>query len=509
MKKTILIGGKAGQGINVVAEIISKIITHRGYYVFNYRDYPSLIRGGHNFNVLTFSDKEVGSNESGLDTIIAMDELTSKLHRKELKKGGEVISYEKYKDYGRNQNVAQATAYLKTLGVAKSEIKKVVKDRFNTKESIDAVDGAYLSSEKKESLSHIKRNVSLLSGTQGVVKGALDSNLQLYFAYPMTPATGVLHGLAERQNNNLMVFEGENEIGCISMALGASFSGALCMTGTSGGGFDLMSESLSMQGMSEIPLTVYLCARPGPGSGVPTYSAQGDLDIALKAGHGEFLRVVVAPGDAKEAALKTNEALFLSEKCGVLSIVLSDKHLAESQFSFAEVVRGRLKVKLSRDLAHKKIVKASSYESNSKGNSTEDAKIIERNSKARLEKSRRVKDYIEKHLEMVKVYGKKSSKNLVIGWGSTKWAIIDAIEGLDCKFLQILYAKPFPKEVEKEIKKAENVILVENNLTAQMGRLLREETGFEVKEANKILRYDARPFLSDELSGEIKKRLKK
>lgn len=508
MKKTVLIGGKAGQGINKISEIISSILMKNGYFIFNYRDYPSLIRGGHNFNVLTISDKRVGSTETKLDTIIAMDDITVQLHKKELKEDGNIIEHTNFEKLGRNQNVAQASAYLKIIGIPIEEVEKEILAQLKNEESVKAVTVGYDSQDEEEKFQKQNNKVQLYSGSQAVAIGAINSKLQAYIAYPMTPATGVLHELAARQNENLMVFEGENEISCISMTLGANFTGALTMTGTSGGGFDLMSESLSLQGISEIPLTVYLCSRPGPGTGVPTYTSQSDLDLALRAGHGEFPRVVVAPGNAKETIEKTNEALFLSEKFNVLSILLSDKHLAESQFSFNTPIQKPLEVKLSRDLPSKKIVKASSYEVNALGNSTESAEITKQNQDARIQKYQKIKDYVNKNFETIKIYGKKDSKNLVIGWGSTKSAILDAIEGLDCKFLQVLYVKPLSNKIKKEIENSKNVILVENNLTGQLGRLLREKTGFSVKENNRILKYDSRPFWTDELKNEIGKRLK-
>lgn len=508
MKNTVLIGGKAGQGINVIAELISSILTKKGYYVFNYRDYPSLIRGGHNFNVLTISDKKIGSNERTYDCIIAMDETTISLHKNELKKGGVIIGYKGLEDLGRNLNVAQTSAYLKTIGIEKKEILEKVKQRFKTEESQKAVEIGYEKGNQGKKLEVLKNEITLMSGSEAIAKGAIDSNLQRYIAYPMTPATGVFHELAAKQNDELLVFEAENEISCVSMALGSSFAGKITMTGTSGGGFDLMSESLSMQGISEIPLTVYLASRPGPGTGVPTYNAQSDLDVALRAGHGEFPRVVVAPGDPKEAIEKTNEALFLSEKFNTLSIILGDKHLGESQFSFSTKLQKKIKVNVARTLPHEKIVKASSYEVNAYGNSTESAKIAKKNSELRLKKYKDIKNYIEKNLEMIKVYGRRDSNNLVIGWGSTKGAILDAIEGLDCKFLQVVYMKPISDKIKKEMQKAKNIILVENNLTGLLGKLLREKTGISILEKNRILKYDGRPFYMDELNKEIKKRLK-
>jgi 2-oxoglutarate/2-oxoacid ferredoxin oxidoreductase subunit alpha len=508
MKKTILIGGKAGQGINKISEIISKILMKKGYYVFNYRDYPSLIRGGHNFNVLSISDKRIGSTESKIDALIAMDDRTIKIHKKEVKKGGKIIGYKEFEKSGRNLNIAQASAYLKVLGISKKEIEIEIKAEFNTKESLEAVHLGYNSQVAGKELRNQNNKIQLLSGTQGIAQGAINSKLQIYIAYPMTPATGVMHELAAKQTKELMVFEGENEISCVSATLGASFTGALSMTGTSGGGFDLMSETLSLQGVSEIPLTVYLCSRPGPGTGVPTYSSQCDLDLALRAGHGEFPRIVVAPGNSKEAIEKTNEALFLAEKFNNLSVILSDKHLAESQFSFDTPVEKPKTVKLSRDLPHKKIVKASSYEVNRFGNSTESAKLTKYGQDSRMKKYEKMKKHIENNFEMIKIYGKKSSKNLIIGWGSTKSAILDATEELDCKFMQILYAKPLSPKVKKEMQKADNIILVENNQTGQMGRLLREKTGIRVDKKNRILKYDARPFWTDELKTQIQKRLK-
>lgn len=606
-----------------------------GYYTFNYRSYGSLIRGGHNFNVLAISDKKIGSHKTKMDFLIAMDELTEKTHKQYLKKDAVKISHNDFKEkkLGRDLNVALSAALLKCLGIPKKVLLKKIKEEFNTESSEQAVDIGYNlrkteryqeeitnchgkfkarkggSSKKSNkwasvisennSLKKLKNKIKIINGSQAIAQGAINSKLQRYFAYPMTPATGVLHELAEHSTiqkireqvgntkqatkspnrvgersgaervlggtanlqkknlnseNNLIVFQPENEISAISMSLGSSFTGKLTMTGTSGGGFDLMSESLSMQGISEIPLTVYLASRPGPGTGVPTYSSQSDLDIALRAGHGEFPRIVITPGTAKETIEQTNEALFLSEKFKTLSVILSDKHLAESEFSFSTKIKKPKQIKISRDIPGKnKIVKASSYETNKLGNSTEDPKIVKTNQEARLKKYAHIKKFCEKNCEMIKTYGDKNAKNLIIGWGSTKPAILDTIDeikeeekkkrksGLDypsssensnikggvlrkrsgsneagisnpkhggIKFLQILYMKPLSNKIKKEMQKAENIILVENNLTGQLGRLLREKTGIGIPEKNRILKYDSRPFHTDELKKEIGRRLR-
>ena len=252
-----------------------------------------------------------------------------------------------------------------------------------------------------------------------------------------------------------------------------------------------MSEAISFQGMAEVPLVVYLCSRPGPGTGIPTYTAQGDLDDALRAGHGEFPRIVIAPGDALEAIEKTNEAFYLSEKFNSLSIILSDKHIAESQFSSSRKIKNPLNMP-----KRKSFFKVSSYEHDSQGNTMEDALTAKLSAEKRIKKYEQMKKECEK-FEMIKMHGNPKSKNLIIGWGSTKNAILDAIKGKDFKFLQVLYLKPLSNHIRKEMEKANKTIIVENNVTGQLGRLIREKTGISIE--NTILKYDGRPFLSDEL----------
>jgi len=512
MRMNILIGGKAGQGINKISEIVTSLLSKLGYFTFNYRDYPSLIRGGHNFNILSFSDTRVGSIESKLDIILALDENTLKIHKNKLKKSGIIISFDKFdSNLGKDLNIAMAGALIKVLGVDKKMLVEQVKEEFGDSEKIKAIELGFDLGKKKFELEKINNKVEIMTGSKAMALGAMDSEIDIYFAYPMTPATGLMHELASFQvkgeKNKLLVYQPENEIAVVNMALGASFAGKRVMIGSSGGGFDLMTEGLSFTGMSEIPLTVYLASRPGPGTGVPTYTSQGDLDVALRGGHGEFPRIVIAPGDIIEAREKTNEALYLAEKFRCLSIILSDKHLAESEFSSDRKSNKVIKIKVKREIPGEKIVKASSYEHDRFRNTTEEAEITKRNAEDRIKKYEELKKEVKK-FEMIKVFGKKDSKNLVIGWGSTKTVILDAIEGLDVKFLQILYLKPLSDEIRGEIEKADNVILVENNVTGQLGRLIREKTGIKIKKENRILKYDGRMFYCDELRKEIKKRLK-
>ena len=182
-------------------------------------------------------------------------------------------------------------------------------------------------------LKKLNNKAEIISGSRAIAIGARNSKLDFYFAYPMTPATGVTSEICLMNDKKLKFFQPENEIAVANIALGASFAGKKVMVGSSGGGVDLMGEAISMQGISEIPLTVYLASRPGPATGIPTYTSQSDLNLALNIGHGEFTRIVAAPGDPIQAIELTNQLIYLAEKYNSLSIILSDKHLAESEYS--------------------------------------------------------------------------------------------------------------------------------------------------------------------------------
>jgi 2-oxoglutarate ferredoxin oxidoreductase subunit alpha len=216
MRLNILIGGKAGQGINKISEIVSNVMAKYGYFTFNYRDYPSIIRGGHNFNILSISDKKVGSYESKLDGIVAMDDLTVEVHKKILKKEGFVITPKGFEDLGRNLNVAQSGALMKILGLGKELLIEEVDSQFHNPDSNKAAELGYNSQKNKYSLKRLNNKITKMVGNAGIAQGAVNSDIDLYIAYPMTPSTGVLHELAGMQEkHNHLVFQPENEIAVV------------------------------------------------------------------------------------------------------------------------------------------------------------------------------------------------------------------------------------------------------------------------------------------------------
>jgi 2-oxoglutarate/2-oxoacid ferredoxin oxidoreductase subunit alpha len=460
MRYNVLISGEAGQGPNHLTKIFAKYIIDKGFFVFYSRTYESRIRGGNNFNVITFSDEEVHSNDSRVDVIVALDDKSEIIHKKTLKSGGKIIK----------------------TNSSDEKIGEKICEILNIKASGKS------------------KGFSFLDGSQGLARGAVNSGLDIYYAYPMTPATPLLFELASmEEDNNIFVFQLENEIAVANAGIGSAVTGAKVMVGTSGGGFDLMTEALSMTGQAEVPLVFYLSQRPGPGTGVPTYTMQSDLKMALHSGHGEFQRLVLAPGDPVESAEIASQAFYMSQKFRAPVIIIGDKHLAESSYSMQE------KPKLEKSNKVMKLMKYNSYEASKEGFATDDAKIIKENFERRLKKAKEIAKEASK-FSMYKAYGKKSSKNIVISWGSTKGAILDAIEDLDVQFIQVLYLDPFPN-LDKMLQ-GKNLILAENNSTGMLADLLMEKCGIRIDDKNKILRYDARPFLADELNAEIKRRLK-
>jgi 2-oxoglutarate ferredoxin oxidoreductase subunit alpha len=497
MKLNILFGGKAGQGANILTHILGESLIKHGYYVFYSRDYQSLIRGGHNFNVLTLSNKPTYSNERKIDVIIALNEDTVKIHKKNLTKNGMLI-------HGNHNNMFFAGRIFKILGLDFKILEQELKKLRCFSENVQQAKKGYEFEQANINLKKIKSvNKSFINGSQGISQGAIKSGLDVYIAYPMTPATTVLSELADSQiEKNYLVLQLENEVSVINAGIGSAITGAKSMVGTSGGGFDLMTEALSLTGVAGIPLVVYLSQRPGPGTGVATYTSQGDLNIARHSGHGEFPRVVLAPGDPNECEELTSQGFYFSQRFRIPVILLGDKHLGESFYTLTQkpvITSSKKSTFLSR---------YNSYEKDPKtGSATEDSEIVKINIEARLKKGDEIKKEAKKFKEY-KIYGKKNSKNIVLSWGSTKGAILDVLNDLDidCQFIQILYLEPFPQIKEKLQNK--NLILIENNSTAQLGNLVTEKTGIFIEEKNKILKYDGRPFLSDELKEEIKKRLK-
>ena len=553
---SILIGGKAGFGIDKAGSIISRILNRLGYRIYIYRDYPSLIRGGHTFSIIRACRDKIAAHYDKVDFILALNQDSVNLHKKRLKSNtviiydsdsvkleglpgtaktvgipiGKIIKEENANEIMRNSCIVGALC--KAIGidwnildiVFKKEILKEIES--NLKVARRGYDAVGAGSPRPITQGAETAPLPILSGNQAIGLGLIKAGLKTYIAYPMTPTSPILHFLAEvSEDFSLKVIHPENEIGVILMALGASYAGEKAAVGTSGGGFCLMTEGLSMAGMAELPIVIVMGQRPGPSTGLPTYSAQTDLHFVLNAGQGEFPRFIVAPGDAEEAYYWSAAAMNITWKYQMPSIILTDKNLGEGVFNFdinsiKEVSEENpsmwdRKPPFKRYLntengisamafAPEKevIIKVNSYEHDESGITTEDPQFTVLMQEKRLRKEKYLSEEMKKY-SAVNIYGDEKASVALLCWGSNKGLCVELARKLGLKVIQPVVLSPFPVEQFKDaVKGLDKIICVENNATGQLERLIRFY-GFGVDE--RILKYDGRPFSLDELEEKIKR----
>ena len=572
---SLIIGGEAGAGITRSGFLFAKACLRGGLHVFGVNDYQSLIRGGHNFYIVRVDSEEVYSQGDTIDVLLALNKETILLHKDELVSGGGIV-YDREdvtltsEELGRDdlkiysvplktivkqmegepimRNTVALGATVALLNYDPEILNGVIRDTFSPKvaeSNIEVAKKGYDYTRERyaddfeyrlEKTSAAGKRKMFLTGNEAVGLGAIRAGCKFYAAYPMTPATGLLHFMAANERNyEVITMQAEGEIAAINMAVGASFAGARAMTATSGGGFCLISEGLGMSGMTETPVVVMVAQRPGPSTGLPTYSAQGDLRFVIHASQGEFPRVVIAPGDVEECFYKTMEAFNLAEKFQIPAILLTDKYLVESHGTAESFDQSR--VKIDRGLLlirgeytgeeeykrHKfmedgisprampgmrgAIVRTNADEHSESGYTTEDPELTTKMMDKRFKKLDTLVKELERY-ETVKLYGSREAELTILGWGSTKGPIREAVkllsrEGLKVNYLQIIYLNPFPEaKVQAILRSARRTVVVENNKTSQLSSLVREHCLMTVD--HKILKYDGRPFNPGELSRRIK-----
>lgn len=581
MDYSIKIGGEAGQGIQTVGDTLSKVFSRAGYHLFSGQDYESRIRGGHNFYQIRFSDRPITASREKIDIIIAFDKASFDLHEKELNEKGLIIYDSSSLRFTPNpklptlnnldipftglavehsgnkimSNTVAVGAVLGILGMELDILIEILKETFK-KKGEDVIKGninAAMAGHDyavKEcvrcafSAAPESKSKMLIGGTEAVGLGAIASGCKFYSAYPMTPSTGIMNYIAGKEKEcGIIVEQAEDEIAAINMTLGASFAGVRAMTGTSGGGFALMVEGLSLAAMTETPVVIALGQRPGPATGLPTRTEQGDLQFALYTAHGEFPRVIFAPGTPEQAFHLTNKAFDMAEKYQIPVIILTDQYLADSQWTYEGFDAGkvryydyRLRGDAFRNLSEYKrhaltgsgvsplgvpgdarhLVVTDSDEHDEDGHIIEDAEMRVKMVQKRLFRKLQL---IRQEIEPPVLYGEQKPDFLIAGWGSTYGVMKEAVDELSrpdrpsnevwrnggIAMLHFSEIYPFPSTERYDylstLNNARLTICIEHNATGQFARLMRAETGYEFKA--KINRYDGRPFTTESLLREI------
>ncbi len=559
---TVMIGGEAGDGIRQAGLLMDKMFVRGGFHVFSVFDYQSLIRGGHNYHLVRVSVRPVRAPRRGVDLLIALNEDTVERHAGELTTGS-ILLYDSdsvkdlsgvgpakplpmpLRTMAREvggplivRNSAALGALVNLLGYELDVLLEVLKRQFKPKvyeiNEKAAKRGYEYARENFESLGVQLRfrgdeGRLVVTGSEACALGAVAAGMKFYAAYPMTPASPILHYLARIQRDaDIGVIQAESEIAAINMVIGAAYAGVRSMTGTSGGGFSLMVEALGQAGATETPIVVVLAQRPGPSTGLPTYTSQADLLFAIHASQGEFPRIVSAPGDVEETFYLTAEAFNLAERFQVPVILLIDKHITESftdvePFDLGAVTidRGKIIESEWRGPGEYKrylftedgispralpgtlgaIVKQNSSEHNELGWASEDPDNARKMQDKRLRKLIAISEALRgKSLE---VWGDPGADAVLLHWGSTRGAVYEATErlaeeGLKVRAVRVIYLWPFPsEEIVAELRGAGRIIAVEQNATGQLAKLLRMETGIQVD--HRVLRYDGRPFTPEDI----------
>lgn len=557
-----MLSGQAGQGLQTLETLMMRTFKLSGYNVYSYSEFMSRIRGGNNSTQVRVSSHRVASYSKRIDIFVPMHEgATERFHdrithntvilgQKEfieeryLEEGYPVLGIP-LKDLSEKAGGA-VYANVIMLGVLAGlfyvdrhlldeELKKFFahSDEARLKKNLDAAALGYetgthllqpgqaaIAIERSEG---VKQEL-LMNGIDAVGLGGLAGGCNFVSSYPMSPSTAVLVFFANRaQEFGVVVEQAEDEISAVNMTIGAWYAGGRGMVTTSGGGFALMVEAVSLAGCIESPLVVHLGQRPGPATGLPTRTEQADLELVLYAGHGEFPRVILAPGTLEQGFFLTRQAFYLADKYQVPVFILTDQHFLESRYNVADldvsiVLDQHYIVQTDTDYRRYAVtesgvsprgipgfgqgrVRADSDEHDEDGFITEDAAVRI----AMVEKRLRKLDALKKEILSPTLVGPEDYTYLVVGWGSTYHAVTEALDMLgrnDVAFLHFPQVYPLAADTTRYLGRARRRIVVEGNATGQFGRLIQLHTGLGFDE--KILKYDGMPFMPEEVLDALK-----
>ncbi|MEW6429031.1 MAG: 2-oxoacid:acceptor oxidoreductase subunit alpha [Thermodesulfobacteriota bacterium] len=557
---SIVLGGEAGQGIQTIEELLTRILKREGYHVHATKEYMSRVRGGANSTSIRVAATRVQAPLERIDLLLPLDREVLPRLRPRLSEGtiiagdSEVLATDLpildvpfgrlAKEMGNSlfANTIALGLILGLLATDRRHMETLLTERFSGKGE-ETVAGnlraAGLGYERGEelrrsasiSLPEIARaeidDEIMLNGSEAVALGAIAGGCRCVTSYPMTPGTGAFTFLARYARDfELLVEQAEDEIAAINMALGAWYAGGRAMVSTSGGGFALMTEGISLAGMLESPVVVHLAQRPGPATGLPTRTEQGDLQLALYAGHGDFPRILLAPETLADAFSLTAQAFNLADRYQVPVILLTDQYLVDTYYNTPAFALEGIEVddrtvetdddyrryRITADGISPRgipgrgsgLVCVDSDEHDEAGHITEDLALRVRMVDKRLAKLHHLDDEIAAPRRT----GPAAAAILVVSWGSVNPIVAEALTLLDrddVAHLGIRRPYPLASDLAGQLAAAQRTIIVEGNATAQLGGLIRRETGHRFDHA--ILQYNGLAFTVEQLVREIGARL--
>lgn len=585
-----MIGGPQGTGVDSSATLFARAAATAGYWIYGRREYHSNIKGKHSYFQIRVKNEPVLSHTDPVNLLATFEHSTAKYHAFEVVADGaliydpkltnpdeldlpstvlkfpidfDAILEEVATEFNKTptqisilKNAMAVAASCALVGIQMPDIKEALEGLFTGKKAklvalnVSACQKAYDIIEKLPGFSDYayqlvpairppKGSRLLINGNQSTALGKLKAGCRFQTYYSITPAVDECIFLEEHPEYGILVVQCEDEIAAVNSAISGATTGVRASTSTSGPGFCLMAEGMGWAGINEVPVVVFNYQRGGPSTGLPTRLEQGDLLFALHTGHGEYPKILMAPGDVTEEFYDSFYAFNYAEVYQTPVIVLSDRSIANNTMcvnNFDEtdlkIERGdivgpsdgyqegdvdtaleifpRFKMLPDTPMSPRALAGTpgrihwlTGDESTEVGHITEDPKIRVPMHEKRMKKLDLALSQIPAD-HQYKFYGPRNAPITVVSWGCTKGAILDAMAvlktdyQLDVNFLQIRMMSPFPTEaVKKILKNAKLVVDVENNYSGQLAQIIEMRTGFEIEHF--ILKWSGRPISQTEM----------
>ncbi len=589
-----MIGGAQGSGVDSSATTFARACASGGLFIFGKREYHSNIKGAHSYFQIRVSERNIRSHIDEVHLLATFDKETVEIHKQEVVPGGAILydptlikpeeigrpdlllvpvpysevihatakQFNREKDLMKLQimkNVISVAVSLGMVGLEFDLLKRTLEEIFKGRRAslapmnVWAAQRAYdlaLREHQSEFPYRLHKATVppgerriMITGTTATALGKIVGGCRFQTYYPITPASDESEYLESHPEFGVMVVQSEDEIAAITMAIGAAVTGARTSTSTSGPGFSLMAEGMGWAGMNEVPVVIFNYQRAGPSTGLPTRHEQGDLKFALSASHGEFPRLVIAPGDLEEYFYDAIDAFNYAERYQTPVIVLGDKAVANStqtvpwyDLGGVHIDRGlllsdeELAVLVASEGTYKRfkftesgisprsrpgqkggIFWKTGDEHDELGHITEDPDNRTRMMTKRMRKlevaAREIP--IEKK---VNLFGDRDADVTLVSWGSPKGAILDGMEilkeeGIGVNFLQVHMIWPFPTEfVAQVLARARRRVNVEMNFSGQLAQVIRERTGMAMDAS--ILKWNGRAISQNEVVEGVRKIVK-
>lgn len=556
---TLVFEGEAGQGIQTVSAMLLPILRNSGYHLFSCTEYMSRIRGGSNTTEIRITGKRRAAFMSHIDLLFAMS--PTALDRLSGRIDAGTLLFAERERFGESwcdqcvdmpmkrlateaggavyANTVVAGTALALLGIPQERLAGYLQERFAGKgekvvaANLRAAELGYRFAGELPTRVELRlpepmpsggEQRLLMDGNAALGIGVVLGGCNFISSYPMSPGTGLLTFLAGHATDfGIVVDQAEDEIAAVNAGLGASFAGARSVVTTSGGGFDLMQEGVSLAGMIETPIVIHIGQRPGPATGLPTRTEQGDLSLVLHAGHGDFTRAVFTPGTTSELIETAQHAFNLSQKFQIPVFLLTDQFLLDAVSAIEPDEVHRIPIEetiVATDAGYRRyaltpdglsprgvpghgsgIVRVDSDEHDESGVITEDFEMRRMMVEKRLKRLVPLRDAA---LPPTPIGPVDTARTIVVCWGSNRGVVEEALDRIASDNIAGLhFAQVFPLRPESlETLANRRIVVIENNATGQFADLLSLECGRRVD--RRILKATGEPFSVEEVIDALK-----